>query len=118
MLFVTGGENGGQKLREGRWWLVPRWAKEMPKQAMFDARIETVDTTNGFKDAFASTRCLLPADGLFEWTKSPEDGGPDPWHIFLAWPAAVLFRRSLGLQQEARGHELYDHHRPRHRADE
>lgn len=32
--FVTGGESGGQKLREGRWWLVPWWAKEMPKQAL------------------------------------------------------------------------------------
>lgn len=36
--FVTAGENGGQRLREGRWWLVPWWAKEMPKQAMFNAR--------------------------------------------------------------------------------
>jgi putative SOS response-associated peptidase YedK len=81
--FVTASENGGQRLREGRWWLVPWWAKEMPKQAMFNARIETVDTSGAFKDAFASTRCLIPADGFFEWTKSPEDGGKDPWHIFL-----------------------------------
>jgi putative SOS response-associated peptidase YedK len=82
--FVTAGDNGAHKLREGRWWLVPWWAKEMPKAAMFNARIETVDTTNAFKDAFASTRCLIPADGFFEWTKSPADGGKDPWHIFLS----------------------------------
>jgi putative SOS response-associated peptidase YedK len=81
--FVTAGENGAQRLREGRWWLVPWWAREMPKQAMFNARIETVDTSGAFKDAFASTRCLIPADGFFEWTKSPADGGKDPWHIFL-----------------------------------
>jgi putative SOS response-associated peptidase YedK len=63
----------------------------MPKQAMFNARIETVDTSGAFKDAFASTRCLIPADGFFEWTKSPEDGGRDPWHIFLPGPQAFLF---------------------------
>ena len=68
--FVTAGENGAHRLREGRWWLVPWWAKEMPKAAMFNARIETADTSGAFKDAFASTRCLIPADGFYEWTKS------------------------------------------------
>jgi putative SOS response-associated peptidase YedK len=54
----------------------------MPKQAMFNARIETVETSAAFKDAFASTRCLIPADGFFEWTRSPV-AGATPWHIFL-----------------------------------
>ncbi|MDW6020640.1 SOS response-associated peptidase [Mesorhizobium sp. BAC0120] len=81
--FVTAGENGAHKLREGRWWLVPWWAKEIPKQAMFNARIETVDTSNAFKDAFRETRCLIPADGFYEWTVNPGDKGKDPWHIFL-----------------------------------
>ena len=76
--FVTAGENGSQRLREGRWWLVPWWAKEMPKAAMFNARIETVDTTNAFKDAFASTRCLIPADAFSNGPNRPrtEDGIP------------------------------------------
>jgi putative SOS response-associated peptidase YedK len=89
--FVTAGENGAHKLREGRWWLVPWWAKEMPKAAMFNARIETADTSGAFKDAFASTRCLIPADGFYEWTKSPADGGNDPWHIFLPGPRPFSF---------------------------
>src|SRR3954468_3732553 len=89
--FVTAAENGAHRLREGRWWLVPWWAKEMPKQAMFNARIETVETSGAFKDAFASTRCLIAADGFFEWTKSPADGGRDPWHIFLPGPRAFSF---------------------------
>jgi len=78
-------------LDQGRWWLVTWWAKEMPKQAMFNARIETVEAPDAFKDAFASTRCLIPADGFFEWTKSPEDGGRDPWHIFLPGPRPFSF---------------------------
>jgi putative SOS response-associated peptidase YedK len=36
--FVIAGEDGSHRLREGRWWLVPWWAKEMPKGAMFNAR--------------------------------------------------------------------------------
>lgn len=81
--FVTAGENGTHKLREGRWWLVPWWAKEMPKAAMFNARIETADTSPAFRDAFKQKRCLIPGDGFYEWTKSPADGGKDPWHIHL-----------------------------------
>src|SRR5262245_51076476 len=88
---VSSGDSAGQRLREGRWWLVPCWAQEMPKQATFIARIETVDTSSAFKDAFASTRCLIPADGFFEWTKSPADGGRDPWHIFLPGQQAFSF---------------------------
>ena len=64
--FVTAGENGAHRLREGRWWLVPWWAKEMPKAAMFNARSESAGTSGAFKDAFASTRCLIPADGFYE----------------------------------------------------
>ena len=89
--FVTAGENGAHRLREGRWWLVPWWAKEMPKAAMFNARIETADTSGAFKDAFRETRCLIPADGFYEWTKSPADGGKDPWHIFLPGHQAFSF---------------------------
>jgi putative SOS response-associated peptidase YedK len=81
--FVAAVVAGGQRLREGRWWLVPWWAKEMPKAAMFNAGIETVDTGNAFKDAFRTTRCLIPVDGFYEWTISPADGGKDPWHIHL-----------------------------------
>jgi putative SOS response-associated peptidase YedK len=36
--FVKAGENGTHRLREGRWWLVPWWAKEKPKGAMINAR--------------------------------------------------------------------------------
>lgn len=83
VLFVTDDGDGGQKLREGRWWLVPWWAKEMPKAAMFNARAETADTSGAFKDAWKSKRCLIPADGFYEWTKNAEDGGRDPWFIHL-----------------------------------
>ena len=47
------------------------------------ARIETADTSGAFKDAWKSKRCLVPADGFYEWTKNADDGGRDPWFIHL-----------------------------------
>lgn len=80
--FVHLDKAGNMELDRGRWWLVPFFAKEMPKAAMFNARIETVDTSGAFREAFKSRRCLIPADGYFEWTKG-EDGGKDPWLLQL-----------------------------------
>jgi putative SOS response-associated peptidase YedK len=74
--------DGRRKLMEGRWWLVPFWAKEMPKFAMFNARSEDAHTKPSFRDAFKMKRCLIPADGYFEWTKA-EDGGKNPHYILL-----------------------------------
>jgi putative SOS response-associated peptidase YedK len=81
--FVAHDKSGNRELMTGRWWLVPFWAKELPKAAMFNARIETIDTTAAFRDAFKSRRCLVPADGYFEWTTSPIDGKKDPWLLQL-----------------------------------
>lgn len=78
--FIRLDEDGEQIVDDGRWWLVPHWAKEMPKAAMFNARIETVDTSAAFRDAFKVQRCLIPADGFYEWTKA-DDGGKDSWLI-------------------------------------
>jgi putative SOS response-associated peptidase YedK len=58
---------------------------------MINARIETAHTSGAFKDAFASTRWLVSANGFYEWTKSPADGGKDPWHIFLSGHRAFSF---------------------------
>lgn len=71
-------QHGAVEVDYGRWWLVPFFAKEMPKAAMFNARIETVDTSGAFREPFNSKRCLIPAVGYFEWTTSAEDGKKDP----------------------------------------
>ncbi len=42
---------------------MPWFAKELPKAAIFEARIETVDTSGAFREGFKSRRCLIPADG-------------------------------------------------------
>ncbi len=83
VLMVHNDQEGKQVAEEARWWLVPFWAKEMPKAAMFNSRIETVDTAPAFREAFKSKRCLIPASAFYEWTASDADGKKDPWHIHL-----------------------------------
>ncbi|SMQ65762.1 Putative SOS response-associated peptidase YedK [Devosia lucknowensis] len=89
--FVHLDKAGEMELDRGRWWLVPFFAKELPKAAMFNARIETVDTSGAFREGFKSRRCLIPADGYFEWTKNEEDGGKDPWLLQLPGGAPFSF---------------------------
>src|SRR3954447_15423947 len=57
-----------RQLRVLTWGLVPSWAKD-PKigNRMINARMETVAEKPAYKRALASRRCLLPADGYFEW---------------------------------------------------
>lgn len=83
VLFITAGKDGYQQVREGQWWLVPVWAKaDERKYPTFNARSEDAETKASFRDSFKSKRCLIPADGFYEWTKA-DDKGKDPWHIHL-----------------------------------
>jgi putative SOS response-associated peptidase YedK len=63
VLFVHNDSEGKQTVNEGRWWLVPFWAKEIPKATLFNARIETIEKTPAFRGAFKSRRCLTPLTG-------------------------------------------------------
>jgi putative SOS response-associated peptidase YedK len=57
-----------RQLRVVRWGLVPSWAKDPSiGNRMINARMETVAEKPAYKRAFAKRRCLLPADGYFEW---------------------------------------------------
>jgi len=61
-------ERPRRQLRVLRWGLVPSWAKDPSiGNRMINARMETVAEKPAYKKAFAVRRCLLPADGYFEW---------------------------------------------------
>jgi putative SOS response-associated peptidase YedK len=79
---VTAGKPGGRdlQLRLFRWGLVPFWAKDPDiGNRLINARSETASTKPAFRAAMKYRRCLLPADGFYEWKKTDE--GKQPYHI-------------------------------------
>jgi putative SOS response-associated peptidase YedK len=66
-----------------RWGLVPHWADAPDTAApMINARAETLTSRPAFREAFAERRCLIPADGFFEWKRTA--GRRQPYYIRLA----------------------------------
>ena len=54
-----------------RWGLIPSWTKDISEAAMMiNARSETVAAKPAFRDALKSRRCLIPADGFYEWQRN------------------------------------------------
>jgi putative SOS response-associated peptidase YedK len=70
-----------RELRLVRWGLVPSWAKDTAGGArMINARAETVAVKPAFRAAFAKRRCLIPADGYYEWMT--EGKAKKPFYIY------------------------------------
>ena len=64
-----------------RWGLVPRWAKDPSVGAkMNNARAETVAEKPSFREAYRQRRCLIPANGFYEWKL--ENGLKQPYYIY------------------------------------
>jgi putative SOS response-associated peptidase YedK len=54
-----------------RWGLIPSWAKDSSVAAsMINARSETAATKPAFREALKARRCLIPADGFYEWSRT------------------------------------------------
>src|SRR3954451_5358333 len=74
-------ENGARHFRLVRWGFLPAWVKD-PRQftLLINARAETLKDKPAFKNAFKRRRCLIPADGYYEWQAA--DGRKRPFFIF------------------------------------
>ena len=73
---------GGRRLSLLNWGLIPSWAKE-PNigYRMINARAETVCSKPAFRAAYRARRCLIPADGFYEWAR--RGAAKQPWLIGL-----------------------------------
>ncbi|MCG6871570.1 MAG: SOS response-associated peptidase [Gammaproteobacteria bacterium] len=72
---------GQPTLSPMHWGLVPGWARDRSMAArMINARSETVASKPSFREPFRRRRCLVPADGFFEWRKEP-DGRRQAFHF-------------------------------------
>jgi putative SOS response-associated peptidase YedK len=73
---------GARQLGSFRWGLVPSWAKDPSEGARrINARAERVETAPTFRKAFASKRCLMPADAFYEWEKVEGEKRKQPWLV-------------------------------------
>ena len=60
-----------------RWGLIPSWAKDSTIGfRTINARSETITTTPSFREPFKSQRCLIPADGFYEWVRNGKSKQP------------------------------------------
>ncbi|WP_374378694.1 SOS response-associated peptidase [Dongia sp.] len=77
-VVVAGGD--GRRLEIKKWGLIPAWSKEGKAEfATFNARAESVREKPTYRQAFQKRRCIVPADGFYEWTGPKGDKIP---HLF------------------------------------
>jgi putative SOS response-associated peptidase YedK len=88
-----------REILPAKWGLVNSWAKDAKRAAaQINARAETIATSGAFGDAFANRRCVVPADGFYEWVGAGNDRRPIWFHrpegglilfagLYESWPA-------------------------------
>lgn len=75
-------EDASRKLEMMHWGLIPSWAKDPSIGArMINARAETVSEKPSYRSAFKKRRCLIVADGFYEWKKTAD--GKQPYYLRL-----------------------------------
>ena len=79
------GDRGGpvvRQLRAARWGLVPSWAPDTRRAGrLINARAETVTELPAFRSAVRRRRCLVPAEGWYEWAPRPDGPGRQPTYL-------------------------------------
>jgi putative SOS response-associated peptidase YedK len=80
VLAVRAGDGGEREAGRLRWGLVPgRWAEKRSGRPLINARAEGLTSQPAFRESFAERRCLIPADGFFEWRR--DENGTLPFWI-------------------------------------
>jgi putative SOS response-associated peptidase YedK len=88
VLAIRRTESGTREPGRLRWGLVPgRWAERKSGPPLINARAESLTKQPAFAESFRGRRCLIPADGFYEWRK--DEGGKTP--IWLSRPDGDLF---------------------------
>lgn len=86
---ILRGKDGALRLEGFRWGLVPYWAKASDGgNRMINARAETLEQKPAFREAFQRHRCLIPADGWYEWQKQGTQKVPMWIHLRSRRPFA------------------------------
>ena len=97
--------NGRREMALLRWGLVPSWSKGPDSRySMINARVETVVQKPAYRSAFRYRRCLIPADGFYEWRTG--EGGKQPYVLRPRDGRPLAFAGLWEHWQDAEGNEL------------
>lgn len=97
---------GGREMTFFRWGLVPSWAKDTSIGVrLINARSETVAEKPAFREAFRRRRCIIPADGFYEWQRA---GGRKRPFFFLMRDESPFGFAGLWERWEGGGGEVVD----------
>lgn len=102
--LVVAEDRRGRRMGMLRWGLVPVWAGE-PGSPFVNARAETAWRTRSFREAFLRRRCLVPADGFYEWRR--DEAGKTPF-LFRPARGGVLALAAVWEHWEGPGHPARD----------
>ena len=78
----------GNALENLKWGLVPSWSKKKEFKPLINARLETIDEKVSFKKLIQLTRCVVVADGFYEWKREEKNKIP---HYFLRKDKKVIY---------------------------
>lgn len=99
-------DEGIWHLRPMQWGLIPKWTKpgEKPKVAPINARAETLAEKPMFRSLIKRQRCLVPANGFYEWKRT---GGPkQPYYIFLNDEPIMLMAGLYDTTKDVSGEDM------------
>jgi putative SOS response-associated peptidase YedK len=100
--------NGQNKLDFFIWGLIPSWSKDPSiGNRMINARAETLAEKPSFRNAFRRRRCLVLADGFYEWKKSPDGKGKIPMYIQLETNNPFAFAGLWEIWNSTEGSEVH-----------
>lgn len=101
----------GRKIEMMRWGLVPHWSGPGGQRAplMINARVETLEAKAIFRDALRRRRCLVPADGFYEWLRDPKAGAkakPQPIYMHPSPRRLIAFAGLWAWHRDDAGETL------------
>jgi putative SOS response-associated peptidase YedK len=100
-ILMIGNDYPG-RLTEAKWGLIPHWSKD-PKIGFrtINAKAETLEEKPAFKEPFMRHRCLIPADGFYEWKETPS--GKVPYRFTLKDESLFAFAGIFDLWKDDSG---------------
>ena len=88
-VYAVAEQRGRRLLGAMRWGLIPHWSKDRKGPLNINARAETAAVKPAFRDSLRGKRCLIPADGFYEW--EPKQDGRHPHYVTLASGEPMMF---------------------------